>query len=107
MALDPTDYRLVQVKWTDAESHYKWADLADAIKETDMFCVSIGWVLLDAPDRLVIASSISLQEDAEMVSGHLTIPKGMVKEIKELTLKGKPRSKKEKHIPFNDTTPSA
>lgn len=95
-----TDHKLVMVNWRDAESHDTWISVKDATSDDTDEVASVGWLLADRPDKLILIASISLREDGQ-VSGHLAIPKAMVTSIKELAIK-KPRQPKK--VPVEQAT---
>lgn len=95
--MNPKEYKLVRVLWNDAESHDTWVQLGDVLKDKTMEVSSVGWLVHDNPDRVVIVASMDLSSGSEQVSGHLQIPRQMVKEIVELQVH-KPRAKKKKQI---------
>lgn len=92
--MNPKEYKLVRVLWNDAESHDTWVQLGDVLKDKTMEVSSVGWLVHDNPDRVVIVASMDLAAGSEQVSGHLQIPRQMVREIVELHIK-KPRKKKQ------------
>ena len=88
-------YKLVEVLWKDAESHDEWVTLSDITDDNKpLDCVSVGFLVKETEDRVILCATLSLATDNQ-VSGHITIPKGMITAIKNLTYKGKPRVKKE------------
>lgn len=84
-----TDFPLVAVLWNDAGSNERWVPLSEVLSDTDMECLSIGWLVQDTPYRLVLVASRTVSGDSEDVSGHVTIPKAMIKSVQKLTLKKK------------------
>ena len=85
--MKPTDYKLVMITWSDAESNDTWVELKEITEDKQLHVCSIGWLVADKPDRLVIIASMDLSNEKDMVSGHVTIPKAMVHEVKELQIK--------------------
>ena len=92
-----TDYKLILCVWSDAESHDTWMELKDVTGDTSLEVASIGWLVADKPDRLVLVASMDLSNEKDMVSGHVTIPKAMIKEVRELTVK-RPKKPKKEHV---------
>lgn len=97
-----SDYKLVQVLWIDAESHPDWRELSEVIADGTLECISVGWLVSEREDRIVLVASVDLGDDGEMVASHITIPRSALKEIKELTIK---KSRKIKEKPVIDQTP--
>jgi hypothetical protein len=93
--MNPKDYKLVQVTWNDAGSHDSWVSLKDIVEDKSMECISVGWLVSDRPDRLVLVASMDLQTDQELVSGHVTIPKAVITDIRELSIKRVKQKKQE------------
>lgn len=98
-----TDYKLVLIVWEDAESNDTWVALKDVTHDDPTNVASIGWLVKETPTRIVLVASIDLSNEKDMVSGHVTIPKTQVKEIKELTIK-KPRKAKVPKVIVEQTT---
>lgn len=84
--------KLVEVVWEDAHSGTSaqtWADYNEetqAVLHNAILCNSVGYVLHDTKDRLVIASSINHDDDGEVnqVSGTMSIPRGMIRKVRVL-----------------------
>lgn len=93
MGIKPNDYDLVLVHWNDAASHENWVDLKKIQNEDTTPCVTVGWLVADKPDKLVIVASMNLDPEAEQVSGHVSIPKPMIVSVKNLSIR-KPRKPK-------------
>ena len=79
-------YKLVQVLWIDSESSPDWTELKSVIQDDTLECVSVGFLLADKEDRIILAASLGLGRD-EIVASHVTIPKVAITEIHELRKK--------------------
>lgn len=72
---------LVYVEWVDAESGpATWEPVADAIKAQPAPARSVGWVIAQDADRLVIVPHIANDE----VGGRIAIPAPWITRIVEL-----------------------
>jgi hypothetical protein len=73
-ALD-TEYPLVLVDWTDAESEDSWSDLStfDGVLPVVR---TVGFLLIDSQDSIVVAQNFDPKNT--QVSMVMTIPKGMI-----------------------------
>lgn len=101
--MKPTDYKLVLVVWNDATSNDSWVKLKDVVEDSSLECATVGWLVADKTDRLVIVASIDMQDEDELVSGHVTIPRSQIKSLQELTIKKARKPKTEKIITTVDT----
>lgn len=73
-------YPLVEIRWDDAASlEHGWVD-PEAEKPVAQMVTTVGFLIADAPDYVVIASTT----DGTWVNGRFQIPRGMVKKIKPL-----------------------
>lgn len=81
-----TDYKLVAVRWDDAGSNESWVSLQSVMDDKDQECLSVGWLVNETPYRLVLVASRTVNDasGSEDVSGHLTVPRAMVRSITEL-----------------------
>lgn len=85
--MKPNNYRLVEVLWDDAESSTeRWASLIEVTKDEPTLCISVGWLIKETDTKLHLAASLVLG-DSDQVSGHVSVPKLMVKQIRELSVK--------------------
>ena len=90
-------YPLFVVIWDDAESEVSWQEeplepLAACL------CTSIGFLIRDEPDRILIADSYF--PGTRTISNTIKIPRGMVKEMYEITpTKKRAKIVKEKEAP--------
>lgn len=78
---------LVEIKWEDASSlPPDWVDPADE-KPIPQMATSVGFLVAVTPGQIVIASTF----DGNYVNSRFQIPRGMVKSIKPLRKKRKPK----------------
>ena len=75
---------LVYVKWVDPSSTAKWLEKDEAKGRTPMHCETVGFFL--NRDRDVIRICCSRSEEGR-VADVFVIPRGCVKEIRELEFK--------------------
>ena len=83
---------LVEVTWRDTHSQGAWENLKDLTRrmsEQPLLCASLGYLVLDVPDRLVIVQSISwddaAQESLELADSALVIPRSALVSITKLS----------------------
>ena len=78
-----TDMKMVMVDWLDAMSDDNtWQELDELAKQTLKPVTSVGWILTENKDNIILISSFD--EDAQMGGGGCTIPKACVKRIVQL-----------------------
>lgn len=85
--------KLVEVIWEDAhsgESSQTWAfydeDTKTLLAKASL-CTSVGYLLNDTGERIVIAASITAMgddEDITAISGTMSIPRGMIRKVRVL-----------------------
>ena len=74
---------LVKVVWLDAMSDDNtWQELNDLAKQTLRPVTSVGWMLVEDENNIILISSFD--EDAQMGGGGCTISKKAVKSIVQL-----------------------
>jgi hypothetical protein len=77
------DMKMVRVDWLDAMSDDNtWQELDELAKQTLKPVTSVGWILTENKDNIILVSSFD--EDAQMGGGGCTIPKTCVKRIVQL-----------------------
>lgn len=83
------------VVWEDAESDVDWNDEPVKLLEPTI-CTSIGMLVRDEPDRILIADSfIKGVGGADNVSNTIKIPRGMIVSMQEVDISVKtPRKKR-------------
>lgn len=79
----------VEIEWADSTSDHGWDD-EDAVLQSHersdhMLCCSVGYVIKDADDHIIIAQSFSATGPRSRGVGNvLTIPKSQIRDIKTL-----------------------
>ena len=77
--------RLVYVEWIDSSELYGWTSPTRMLDE-NLMCFSVGWLVEESDDRIVLGSSISYVAAPDIkTTGTLGIPKVCV--VKMHTLK--------------------
>lgn len=79
-------YKTVEVVWVDSESHPDWTDLKEVLDKKTLTCSSVGYLLEDVPDRIILAGSLNLN-GLSSVASHITIPRVAVISIAEISPK--------------------
>lgn len=76
----------VQVEWIDSVSAAEWLSCDDALaracKPGVLDCTSVGLLLSDSDEYLLLCTSY--MRDGDLVQGCLQIPREAVREVKEL-----------------------
>jgi hypothetical protein len=76
----------VQVTWIDSISDGAWVTREEAVsratKDDILDCTSVGLLLADTDDYVLLATSH--MRDGDLVQGLLQIPRVAVREVKEL-----------------------
>lgn len=80
---DPLPKRLVVVVWEDIVAHAGWTGTITESKQevAPMTCVSVGWVIEETEDRLLIVDSFTKDHSC---GGVTALPKRVVVEVVEL-----------------------
>ena len=74
------ELKMVQVDWVDAMSDDNtWQELTDLAKQTLKPVTSVGWILAENEENIILISSFD--EDAQMGGGGCTIPQACVKKV--------------------------
>jgi hypothetical protein len=73
--------KLVKVIWYDAFSDSIWYCQDDIKGAEAIRCESVGYILEENAREIKLCHTMS---DTELVMGRLIIPKGMIREIKEI-----------------------
>lgn len=89
MQLKKPLYKTVEVTWLDSEQNASWEKLSDVLEDQGTLdCKSVGYLIADKEDRIILASSMSSDEEyEEHISHYITIPRAAVVSIKELRKK--------------------
>jgi len=75
--------RPVSVEWLDICGVSDWMTLKEASTVEPITMLTLGWIVRDTPDTLVVASTVS--PDNHLGSVH-AIPKGCIQRIKTIKL---------------------
>lgn len=81
----PPEMALVYVEWIDSNGAAGWHqydDMLTTVKQ-GMLCKSVGWLLLDAPDRISIVPCVA---ETGSVADATTIPRVAVVSITPIEL---------------------
>jgi len=75
--------KLVKVEWIDSNGTNGWHQYTDmlATVQGSLLCKSVGWLLLDAPDRIALVPN---QAETGSVDDATTIPRVAIVSITEL-----------------------
>lgn len=74
------NFKYVKIKWTDAIACSSKAFIEDVIKDKLPITLSCGWLIKEDEEKIILASMMY----DEILEHYQIIPKGMIKEIKEL-----------------------
>lgn len=78
---------LVEIKWDDASAlEHGWCDPADE-KPVPQWVTTVGFLVAQTEQHIVIAHTVS----EGLVNGRFQIPKAMLKSVKPLRKKRKPK----------------
>lgn len=81
-------YPLVRVEWRDSYGvGASWQEIDDFLEAPSLSCFSVGWLVLETKECLVIVPHLSEQGHAhakEQGCGDMTIPKEAVVKIKRI-----------------------
>lgn len=76
---DQAAYEVRYVRWLDSSGRGRWTMLSELSKETLCYCDSVGYVLAEYDDRVVLIMSLDLRADdleaAPMGDNVTVIPK--------------------------------
>ena len=81
---EPTKkHRLVRVEWIDsvATKGNPWSHLDEVVAQTDMSCVSVGWIVHQDDVAIVIVSHFTA---GDQVCGDFRIPRRAILEIRDI-----------------------
>jgi len=75
------DPPLVMVEWEDSHGDGTWQRVDGGLEDKVLICRSVGWVVLEGLNVLVIAPHLSLQEKGvpEQGCGVMSIPKSTIR----------------------------
>ena len=83
-------HKIVEVAWVDSESNPDWDHLKNVVSDGTLECRSVGYLLAEKSDRIVLAASLGRSlgtVDDDVVASHITVPKVCIIELQELTKK--------------------
>jgi hypothetical protein len=85
--MDRNTLKLVEVKWVDATSFDPWCSIEEVMSEEKHLneIVSIGYLLKETPEYLLIAQNIDT--DSDNCAGCIAIPMSWTIEVEDLCLK--------------------
>ena len=75
------------IEWIDPVSNYgrgPWRQLAEVKNTKPAMVRSLGYIIVETDDLIVLASHIATHEDDEEVGGDVSIPKASIKKQREL-----------------------
>lgn len=73
-------FPVVIVTWVDAATENGWTDTDEAHDFVPPQCLTLGYLVADKPDHLVLAQS----HGGDEMGNRWTIPKGMVRDVRTL-----------------------
>jgi hypothetical protein len=80
-----TEYQMVLVEWLDSRQPTRgWQFLEDMKMPKSCRCLSVGWLLDEDADRVVIAAHRNDQDQDDQVMGIMVIPSGSIKKMTPL-----------------------
>ena len=76
---------LIWISWVDSTEYSRWnnrEDLEEDFDKDTLLCESVGWIIKEDKDRLMIGPHYS--KGTNSFSGTFSIPKVAIKEIVEI-----------------------
>lgn len=73
--------KLLEIDWVDSHAANGWMPLNRAIEPASLACRSVGYLLADNRDSIVLGAHLCLNEEDNvpdkigMIDGHMIIPK--------------------------------
>ena len=80
-------YKIVEVHWLDSEADPDWQTVEELLEYSSLDCRTVGYLIADREDSIVIAGSVGLGRKDNVVHSAITIPKAAISNIKELRRK--------------------
>jgi hypothetical protein len=83
----------VLIEWIDANSIDAWVEIADLERHLpveSMYHQSVGWIMVDSPERIILAASRA--EAGDKVGEVITIPRVAIRATYSLTRTGNAKS---------------
>ena len=65
---------IVQVTWLDPAGKSGWTDLEGLAEAKPVTCTTVGWLITDTPDNIVVVASLGASDGADST----TIPRACV-----------------------------
>lgn len=84
--IDGKKYPKMLVEWLDSGRGTDWADIASHSGAAPCFCVSVGFVLSETTDAIVLVQSVD--EANQTACASITIPKACIKTSESLYMMG-------------------
>jgi hypothetical protein len=75
-------FPVVIVTWVDAATENGWTDTDEAHDFVPPQCLTLGYLVADKPDHLVLAQS----HGGDEMGNRWTIPRGMVRDVRTLVV---------------------
>jgi hypothetical protein len=77
-------HKFAAIEWIDAiQPTLQWEHVKDVTPPKNMLCHSVGWIVAESDEGIVVAAHIGdLESDDMQCIGHMTIPKSAIKEIR-------------------------
>jgi hypothetical protein len=86
MTVKKSKYPLVYVEWEDAEHEGGWSDLAEEVLHRLGTIASIGWLIHEDKQRIVVASSVA--RGSLQIGNKQYIPTDQIRKIKKMRQAG-------------------
>lgn len=74
--------KVVHVEWHDSETDHGWASLEEMKSETLNLLHTIGVLVKDGPQFVVVANSVD--PATSRFNGFISIPRGMIKKMRTI-----------------------
>lgn len=85
MSVKKVSYKIVEIIWVDSDHSASWEKLEDVLEDqAGLECKSVGYLVADKEDRVIIASSMTADpEREEHISYYMAIPRQAILSIRE------------------------
>lgn len=97
--MDGLPRRLVLVEWEDASGGMgDWVSLDDLPVDVPYLCASVGWLVAESKDRIIIVANIATENERHERQGchAMTIPRSMIRRIVTLPIPERKTGKKKR-----------
>ena len=75
-------YKIVRLEWADITGNSEpWYTIEDALELEPAHMTTIGWLIADNPDYIIISSTLGTKKEASDIN---CIPKSAIKSIEEI-----------------------